>query len=190
MLFEYGIGAKWPELLKEIAPCVTRAAVLRDPDISVLSGLLGAIQAVAPSFGMEVRPVGVRDAPEIERAVTAFARGPNDIARRERTGRGCYIICSRPLRLFEILRALYFEFRTECSVLVFAWRANQGQLVTASLHSPSSIHIDPRGITRSLDLPIYLFCLLHLPYTSRSRRQPAHPACADHHSSSKLPKDQ
>ena len=78
MLFEYGIGAKWPELLKEIAPRVTRAAVLRDPDISVLSGLLGAIQAVAPSFGMEVRPVGVRDAPEIERAVTAFARGPND----------------------------------------------------------------------------------------------------------------
>jgi putative ABC transport system substrate-binding protein len=78
MLFEYGIGAKWPELLKEIAPGVTRAAVLRDPDISVLSGLLGAIQAVAPSFGMEVRPVGVRDAPEIERAVTAFARGPND----------------------------------------------------------------------------------------------------------------
>ena len=62
MLFEYGMGGKWLELLKEIAPRVTRAAVLRDPDISVLSGLLGAIQAVAPSFGMEVRPLGVRDA--------------------------------------------------------------------------------------------------------------------------------
>jgi putative ABC transport system substrate-binding protein len=77
MLFEYGMAGKWLELLKEIAPRVTRAAVLRDPDISVLSGLLGAIQAVAPSFGMEVHPLGVRDAPEIERAVTAFARGPN-----------------------------------------------------------------------------------------------------------------
>ena len=77
MLFEYGMAGKWLELLKEITPRVTRAAVLRDPDISVLSGLLGAIQAVAPSFGMEVRPLGVRDAPEIERAVMAFARGPN-----------------------------------------------------------------------------------------------------------------
>ena len=86
------------------------------------------------------------------------SRGERDVARRDRTGRGCYIICSRPLQSFEILRALYLEFRTECSVLVFAWRANQGQLVTASLHSPSSIHVDPRGITRSLDLPIYLFC--------------------------------
>ena len=75
--FEYGMGGKWLELLKEIAPRVTRAAVLRDPGNPVAGGLLGAIQAVAPSFGVEVSPIGVRDAPEIERAVAAFARQPN-----------------------------------------------------------------------------------------------------------------
>jgi putative ABC transport system substrate-binding protein len=76
--FEYGIGVKWLELLKEIAPRVTRAAVLRDPTIPAGIGQFGAIQAVAPSFGIEVRPVDVRDAGEIERAITAFARSSND----------------------------------------------------------------------------------------------------------------
>jgi putative ABC transport system substrate-binding protein len=76
-VFEYGMSAKWLELLKEIAPRVTRVAVLRDLAIAAGSGQLGAIQAVAPSFGMELSPVGVRDAGEIERAVTAFARGSN-----------------------------------------------------------------------------------------------------------------
>src|SRR5262249_9841933 len=75
--FEYGLGGKWLELLKAIAPRVTRAAVLRDPAIAEGSGQLGAIQSVAPSFGVELRPVGVRDAGEIERAVTAFAHGSN-----------------------------------------------------------------------------------------------------------------
>ena len=72
--FEYGIGAKWLELLKEIAPSVTRAAVLRDPAVASGIGQFGAIQSVAPSFGVELRPVDVRDAPETERAVAAFAR--------------------------------------------------------------------------------------------------------------------
>jgi ABC-type uncharacterized transport system substrate-binding protein len=76
-LFEYGISGKWLELLKEIAPRVTRAAVLRNPAIASGSGQLGAIQAVAPSFGVELSPVNVRDAGEIERAVAAFARSPN-----------------------------------------------------------------------------------------------------------------
>jgi putative ABC transport system substrate-binding protein len=76
-LFEYGISTKWLELLKEIAPRVTRAVVLRDSASSVAGGQLGAIQAVAPSFGMEVIPVGVRDASEVEHDVTAFARSPN-----------------------------------------------------------------------------------------------------------------
>jgi ABC-type uncharacterized transport system substrate-binding protein len=76
-VFEYGMSAKWLELLKEIAPRVTRAAVLRDLAIAAGSGQLGAIQAVAPSLGVELSPVGVRDAGEIERAVTAFARGSN-----------------------------------------------------------------------------------------------------------------
>jgi putative tryptophan/tyrosine transport system substrate-binding protein len=76
--FEYGIGGKWLELLKEIAPRVTRAAVLRDPAIPAGIGQFGAIQAVAPSFGIELRPVDVRDAGEIERAVATFARSSND----------------------------------------------------------------------------------------------------------------
>ena len=75
--FEYGMSGKWLELLKEIAPGVTRAAVLRDPGIAAGIGQFGAIQAVAPSLGVEVSPVNVRDASEIERAVAAFARPPN-----------------------------------------------------------------------------------------------------------------
>ena len=75
--FEYGMSGKWLELLKQIAPGVTRAAVLRDPAIPAGIGQFGAIQAVAPSFGVEVSPVNVRDAGEIERAVAAFARSPN-----------------------------------------------------------------------------------------------------------------
>jgi putative ABC transport system substrate-binding protein len=75
--WEFGIGAKWLELLKEIAPSVTRVAVLRDPAITGGIGLWGAIQSVSPSFGVELRPLGVRDAGEIERAITAFAGSPN-----------------------------------------------------------------------------------------------------------------
>jgi putative ABC transport system substrate-binding protein len=77
IVFEYGTSGKWLELLKEIAPRVTRAAVLRDPAIASGIGQLAAIQAVAPTLGVELRPVGVRDAGEIEQAVTAFARSSN-----------------------------------------------------------------------------------------------------------------
>jgi putative tryptophan/tyrosine transport system substrate-binding protein len=76
-LFEYGISGKWLELLKEIAPRVTRVAVLRDPAIAAGTGQLGAIQSAAPSFGVELSPLGVRDPGEIERAITAFARSSN-----------------------------------------------------------------------------------------------------------------
>jgi putative ABC transport system substrate-binding protein len=75
--FEYGLSAKWLELLKQIAPGVTRAAVLRDPNAAAGIGQFGAIQTAAPSLGVEVNPINVRDADEIERAVTAFARGSN-----------------------------------------------------------------------------------------------------------------
>ena len=68
------MSGKWLELLKQIAPGVTRAAVLRDPAIAAGIGQFGAIQSVAPSFGVELSPINVRDAGEIERAVTAFAR--------------------------------------------------------------------------------------------------------------------
>jgi ABC-type uncharacterized transport system substrate-binding protein len=76
-LFEYGMSGKWLELLKDIAPRATRAAVLRDPALASGGGQLGAIQSVAPSLGVELSPVNVRDPGEIERAITAFAREPN-----------------------------------------------------------------------------------------------------------------
>jgi putative tryptophan/tyrosine transport system substrate-binding protein len=76
-VFEYGIAGKWLELLKQIAPNVTRMAVLRDPATPTGTGQFGAIQSVAPSLGVEVNPVNVRDAAESERAVKAFARSSN-----------------------------------------------------------------------------------------------------------------
>jgi putative tryptophan/tyrosine transport system substrate-binding protein len=75
--FEYGLSGKWLELLKEIAPGVTRAAVIRDPAITAGIGQFAAIQSVASSVGVEVSPVNVRDAGEIDRAITAFARSSN-----------------------------------------------------------------------------------------------------------------
>jgi putative tryptophan/tyrosine transport system substrate-binding protein len=76
-IFDYGIGAKWLELLKEIAPNTTRAAVLRDPAITAGLGLWAAIQSVSPAFAIEVSPVNVVDAAEIDRDLAAFARSPN-----------------------------------------------------------------------------------------------------------------
>jgi putative tryptophan/tyrosine transport system substrate-binding protein len=75
--FEYGVGAKWLELLQQIAPAVTRAAVIRDPAITSGIGQWGAIQAVAPSVGMVVSPVNIHDAAEAERSIAAFARTAN-----------------------------------------------------------------------------------------------------------------
>ena len=75
--FEYGMGAKWLELLKQIAPAVTRVGVLRDPALAVGAGQYGAIQSVAPSLAMEASPINLRDAGEIERGIANFARVPN-----------------------------------------------------------------------------------------------------------------
>jgi putative ABC transport system substrate-binding protein len=77
VIFEYAIGAKWLELLREISPSTTRVAVLRDPAVATGPGQFGAIQTAAPSCRMEVSPVNVRDASEIGRAATAFAQTPN-----------------------------------------------------------------------------------------------------------------
>ena len=74
---EYGMSGKWLELLKQVSPGVTRAAVIRDPSIASGSGQLGAIQAVGPFLGVEVSPIDARDASEVERAVTDFARSSN-----------------------------------------------------------------------------------------------------------------
>src|SRR5262249_28161689 len=75
--FEYGLSAKWVELLKETAPRVTRVAVIRDPNISAGTGQFGAIQGAASSLGLELIAVNPREASEIERAIAAFARTPN-----------------------------------------------------------------------------------------------------------------
>ena len=76
-IIEYGFSGKWLELLKEVAPHITRATVIRDPTGAAQMGQMGAIQSVAPSLGVELRPVEARDAGEIERAITAFARSGN-----------------------------------------------------------------------------------------------------------------
>ena len=88
VLFDYSLSTKWLELLKEIAPGVKRVAVLRDP-VAPGTGQWGAIQSAAPSLGVEVSPVNVRDPPEIERGVAAFAR----------SGNGGMIVTGSPLSL-------------------------------------------------------------------------------------------
>jgi putative tryptophan/tyrosine transport system substrate-binding protein len=74
---EFGFAGKWLELLKEMAPGVTRAAVMRDSAIGSQIAMFGSIQSVAPSLGVELRPIDTRDPGEIERAVSAFAGEPN-----------------------------------------------------------------------------------------------------------------
>ena len=76
LMFEYNLAAKWVELLKEIAPNVTRVGVLRDASVHGI-GQFAVIQSVAPSLGVDVTPINVRDAAEIERDVTALARSGN-----------------------------------------------------------------------------------------------------------------
>jgi putative ABC transport system substrate-binding protein len=75
--FDYSISSKWLELLKDIAPSIKRAAVIRDPTIAAGVGQYGVLQAIAPTFGIEVNPIGVRDRAEFEVAIAAFAERPN-----------------------------------------------------------------------------------------------------------------
>jgi putative ABC transport system substrate-binding protein len=89
-VYEYAISGKWLELLKEVAPRIMRAAILRDSATIAGGGQFGAIQSVAPSLGVEVSPVNVHDVDEIERAVTAFARSQN----------GGIIVTGSPLTTF------------------------------------------------------------------------------------------
>jgi len=84
LLYEYSLGGKWLELLKRIAPSVARVAVIRDPTTPSGFGQFAAIQAVAPSLGIEINPVNMRDAEEIESAIATFARAPN--GGREQSG--------------------------------------------------------------------------------------------------------
>jgi ABC-type uncharacterized transport system substrate-binding protein len=75
--FEYSLAGKWVELLKQIAPHVTRAAVIRDPRLGYGIGQFAVVQAIAPSLGMELSPINAPDVSEIERGIAAFARSPN-----------------------------------------------------------------------------------------------------------------
>ena len=111
LMFEYGLSGKWLELLKQIAPGVTRAAVLRDPAIASGIGQFAAVQAVAPSLGVELSAVDARDAPEIERAVTAFAR----------SGNGGLIVTASPVanRHRDLIIALAARHRLPA---VYPWR--------------------------------------------------------------------
>src|SRR5215472_2734984 len=124
---EFGISAKWLELLKEIAPRVTRVAVIRDPALATGVGQLGAIQSVAPSLGVELRPLGVRDAGEIERAITAFAHSPN----------GGLIVTGSALAVVhrELITTLAARYRLP-AVYTLPLMANAGGLIS---YGPDSI---------------------------------------------------
>jgi putative ABC transport system substrate-binding protein len=100
---EFGTSGKWLELLKEVAPHVTRVAVLRDPTVPAGIGQTGAIQSMAPSLGMQVSPVGVRDSGEIERSISAFAREAN----------GGLIVLGAPLAIMQrdLISALAVRYR-------------------------------------------------------------------------------
>ena len=118
MLFDYSLSTKWVELLKEIAPGVKRAAVLRDPAIASGIGQWGAISSAAPSLGVEVSPVNVRDAPEIERGVAAFAR----------SGNGGLIVTGSPLSLIhrDLIIALAARHKLPTVYFVRAFVAGGG----------------------------------------------------------------
>jgi putative ABC transport system substrate-binding protein len=150
-LFEYSISGKWLELLKEVAPRVTRAAVLRDPTLASGGGQLGAIQSVAPSFGVELSPVGVRDAGEIERTLTAFARSPN----------GGLIVTGSSLAVFhrELIIALAARHRLP-GVYPFRYMAAQGGLIAYGPDIIDQYRRAPQYVDRILkgekpaDLPV------------------------------------
>ena len=127
IVFEYSIAAKWLELLKEIAPRVTRVAVVRESAIAAGPGQFGVIQAAAPSLGVELRPIDVRDAGEIERAIAAFAQGSN----------GGLIVTGSPGAIFhrELIIALAARHRLPATYSARFW-ATGGGLIS---YGPDSI---------------------------------------------------
>ena len=127
IVFEYSIAAKWLELLKEIAPGVTRVAVVRESAIAAGPGQFGVIQAAAPSLGVELRPIDVRDAGEIERAIAAFAQGSN----------GGLIVTGSPGAIFhrELIIALAARHRLPATYSARFW-ATDGGLIS---YGPDSI---------------------------------------------------
>ena len=128
-LFEFGISAKWLELLKEIAPDITRVAVIRDPTARSGGGQLGAIQGVAPSLGVEVRPIDPDDTDAIKHDLVQFAREP----------RGGLIVTTSRLARAPIHRQLILTLAAEQRLpAIYAFRvyAVEGGLMA---YSPSAI---------------------------------------------------
>jgi len=119
--FEFSIGGKLLELLKEIAPRVTRAAVLRDAADPAGVGQWGAIQTAAPSLGLELRVVDVRDAGEIERGITTFARGSNG---------GMIVTGSAPTAIHRDLIITLAARHRLPSVYAYRYHATSGGLIS------------------------------------------------------------
>jgi putative ABC transport system substrate-binding protein len=132
---EYGTTVKWLELLKEIAPGVTRVAVVRDPALVSGTGQLAAIQAVAPSFSVELNPVDARDPTEMERAIVAFARSAN----------GGLIVTASPASVThrKLIIALAARHRLP-AVYAFRFMAADGGLIS---YGPNSIDPYRRAAT-------------------------------------------
>ena len=135
MLYEYSISGKWLELLKEIAPGVTRVAVVRDPALVSGTGQLAAIQAVAPSFSVELNPVDARDPTEMERAIAAFVRSAN----------GGLIVTASPASVThrKLIIALAARHRLP-AVYAFRFMAADGGLIS---YGPNSIDPYRRAAT-------------------------------------------
>ncbi len=125
--FEFGMGGKWLELLKQIAPVVTPVAVFRDPVITAGIGYLAAIHALAPSFGVEVSSVDVRVTSDIEQAIAAFARTPN----------GGLIVTADPAAIAhrELIIALASRHRLP-AIYPFRYFAAEGGLIS---YGPNAI---------------------------------------------------
>ena len=154
--FEYGVSGKWLELLKQVAPGVTRAAVLRDPTNPAGTGQWGAIQSVAAPLEVELSPVDVRDAGAINRGVAAFASGSN----------GGLIVTSSGFAILhrELIIKLAAQHRLP-AVYPFRFYATGGGLVS---YGPDPI--DPH---RRAAAPLIEFLRARNPPTCQCRRQPS-----------------
>jgi putative tryptophan/tyrosine transport system substrate-binding protein len=150
-LFEYSFSGKWLGLLKQIAPRVTRVAVIRDALNPSGMGQFAAIQSVASSSGVELTPIGVRNSNEIERDVTAFARGPN----------GGLIVTSNTLAILDRDLIITLAARHKLpAVYPYRFFANSGGLISygpnlANMNRPVAGYIDRilKG-ERPADLPV------------------------------------
>ena len=168
MQFEYSLSAKWLELLKQIAPGVTRAAVLRDAALTHGIGQFAVIQSVASSVGVEVSPVDVRNAGEIERAVAAFARSPN----------GGLVVTSSPsvVRHRELIIGLAAQHKL-AAVYYLRLFVNSGGLISYGFdlldqYRRAATYVDRilKG-EKAADLPCKRRQSTNLPSTSRPRRR-------------------